>query len=132
MKQGHLIIGGMVATFVAVQGWFPPSLAHDKPDIAKGKKVFEQNCAACHGMKGTGDGPARKALTPKPRNFTKEAFKFGSTLEALTKTVESGSPGTAMVGWKGSLKPDQIQNVVGYVRTLIPKENLDKGPGTCQ
>ena len=59
-------------------------------DAKKGKQVFEQTCASCHGMKGMGDGPAGAALTPKARNFAKEKFKFGSTVAALTRTIENG------------------------------------------
>ncbi|MCZ7582047.1 MAG: c-type cytochrome [Deltaproteobacteria bacterium] len=38
-------------------------------DAAKGKAVYLQYCAACHGESGKGDGPAGAALNPKPRNF---------------------------------------------------------------
>ena len=45
-----------------------------RPSIAEGKKTFQTYCAACHGEKGKGDGPAAAALTPKPRNYTDTAF----------------------------------------------------------
>lgn len=113
----------LTALFV-VQAW----AAGKGGDPKKGKKMFETTCATCHGVKGLGDGPAGMALTPKARNFANDKFKFGSTVANLTHTIETGSPGTAMVGWKGTLKPDQIADVVAYVRTLIPKKNLDKPP----
>ena len=137
MKQSKtltiLMTGMALAGMLAVQGIVSYSEAAapkaSKGNPAKGKKVFEMTCASCHGMKGLGDGPAGMALNPKPRNFAHDKFKFGTTVAALTHTVETGSAGTAMVGWKGTLKPDQIADVVAYIRTFIPKANLDKAAG---
>jgi mono/diheme cytochrome c family protein len=38
-----------------------------------GKAMFQGYCAPCHGMSGKGDGPAAKALAPKPANLTEFA-----------------------------------------------------------
>lgn len=35
-----------------------------------GKKQYESNCAACHGMKGAGDGPYKPFLTKSPSDLT--------------------------------------------------------------
>ena len=34
--------------------------------LANGKKIFENNCAVCHGVKGNGDGPMAKQFDPSP------------------------------------------------------------------
>lgn len=70
-------------------------------DTEKGKELFTQNgCAGCHGETGLGDGPAGQALNPKPRNFTHTSeYKQGSSVEDITKTIETGIPGTAMVAY---------------------------------
>lgn len=123
-----LATGGALAVLLTSQAMVATSEAAGKGDPAKGKKVYTNTCAACHGATGAGNGPAGMALNPKPRNFTKEKFKQGSTEAALTRTIENGVPGTPMVAWKSTLKPDDIKNVVAYVRSLIPKANLDKPP----
>ncbi|RJP57860.1 MAG: cytochrome c, partial [Ignavibacteriales bacterium] len=38
--------------------------------IAKGKELYQQSCASCHGNNGLGDGAAGVALNPPPRNLT--------------------------------------------------------------
>jgi mono/diheme cytochrome c family protein len=38
-----------------------------KAAVERGRGMFEQYCAACHGKGGTGDGPAAAAMTTKPR-----------------------------------------------------------------
>lgn len=39
-----------------------------------GKVMFENYCAACHGMTGKGDGPAASALKVKPTDLTMLSF----------------------------------------------------------
>ena len=40
--------------------------------IARGHDLFLENCAACHGQQGRGDGPATQSLTTKPADLTAE------------------------------------------------------------
>jgi mono/diheme cytochrome c family protein len=39
-----------------------------------GKAVYDQHCAACHGINGDGKGPASVWLFPRPRNFSAGFF----------------------------------------------------------
>ena len=70
-----------------------------KEVLEKGKASFALNCAACHGEKGNGDGPAAAALNPKPRNYTSDKFKNGETPDDVFKTLGAGLPNTAMVAF---------------------------------
>jgi mono/diheme cytochrome c family protein len=65
----------------------PPST----PDsIIRGKIVYGDNCTACHGPNGEGDGPAGKYLIPHPRNLRKDPFKFGDSADDIFKTITNG------------------------------------------
>ncbi|HTP42353.1 MAG TPA: cytochrome c [Nitrospiria bacterium] len=86
-------------------------------DAAKGKAVYDKHCAICHGAAGKGNGPASSMMNPKPADFTSEPVKKKSD-EQLLKAIESGLPGTPMAPWKGSLTPEQIQDVLAYVRAF--------------
>jgi mono/diheme cytochrome c family protein len=86
-------------------------------DAAKGKTIYERHCVTCHGAQGKGDGPAGKFMNPKPANFTSPESMKKSDAELL-KTIESGKPGTPMAAWKGTLSPEQMQDVLAYVRSL--------------
>ncbi len=67
------------------------------PDLGEGSRLFAQNCTACHGAAGRGDGPAALALTPRPANFHSEAVMARLTPFKAFNVVRFGVKGTAMV-----------------------------------
>lgn len=93
MDRRALIVAGCLAAGAAFAA--PPKPTAQLLD--QGKTAFTTNCAACHGDKGDGTGPAAVALTPKPRNFATEQFKQGTKPEEIFKTLQTGVPGSAMV-----------------------------------
>ena len=54
------------------------------------KQMFATVCATCHGMDGTGNGPAASTLNPKPRNYTDAAWQASVTDDELRKTILKG------------------------------------------
>ncbi len=70
--------------------------------LNEGKKIFEQACAACHGSKGDGKGPASAGLTPPPTDFQKPLREWPNTkgnLEKVFEVISKGIPGSAMIAW---------------------------------
>lgn len=101
--------------FAAIQG---------DPDLMKrvqlaGRTLFEDNCAACHGVKATG-GPGFPNLSAK-------SWLWGGTPDKIAETIRIGinstNEGTRIsqmtaFGRDGVLNATQIANVVAYVRSL--------------
>ena len=91
-------------------------------DAAKGKPVFDQYCMACHGTDGKGDGPAGKALNPKPRDFHDKSLMASMTDEHIYKVVKDGGASMGksplMTPWKGTLTDQQIRDVAAYVKSF--------------
>ena len=83
---------------------------------AAGAVLFKNNCVACHGEQGHGDGPAGLALDPKPKDLPDLAAAVGD--DYLFWRVSVGKLGTSMVGWKGILTDEQIWQVVTFIRSL--------------
>jgi cytochrome c oxidase cbb3-type subunit III len=86
---------------------------------ARGKTVFGDNCAPCHGS-----GAAGAKGYP---NLNDDDWLWGGTLDQIMQTIQygvrSGHPKThesAMLafGKEGVLKPEQIVTVANYVRSL--------------
>jgi high-affinity iron transporter len=92
--------------------------------IATGKATYEGSaagCFACHGLTGEGNGPVAFALKPPPRNFTRDPFKAGDTVEQIFATITNGLPSTAMVGFP-KLSDDQRWALAYYVLNFRPRK----------
>ena len=77
--------------------------------MARGKNLFAQSCATCHGPDGKGDGPGGMGLNPKPRNFTeKAAWKNGTRVEEIYKTLDEGIKGSSMASYNYLSKKDRM------------------------
>lgn len=113
MKKSGQIMAVVVIYAAVLSG--PVSAGGGDP--AKGRAVFDRNCAACHGPKGKGDGPTGAMLVPKPTDLTGAATAKKSDTDLLT-IIENGKPPTAMTGWKGRLSDGEIRDVLAYVRSL--------------
>ncbi|MFI5396925.1 MAG: c-type cytochrome [Candidatus Binatia bacterium] len=97
----------------------PKTVLTASPELLKrGKSLFEQNCTACHGPKGQGNGPACTTLNPRPRNFTQsEGWKNGYKLVAIYKTLGAGIKGTGMAAYDYLGARDRMA-LAHYVQSL--------------
>ena len=88
-------------------------------DAGSGRAVFVTNCATCHGEGGQGNGPAAVGLEPPPADLSDGTWTTGDgSLAAIRNVIENGSPGTAMIAWKGTLTDGQIASAAGFVHSL--------------
>lgn len=70
--------------------------------LAKGKKLYEQNCTTCHGPKGDGKGQLGTALKPAPTNFIQPLKEWPVTKGTASKVfdvITKGIPNSSMVKW---------------------------------
>ena len=90
-----------------------------KPDLAAGKKLFEQNCSVCHGLDG-GGGRGPSLHTPK--------LKHASDEKSLRALIDNGIPPDMPAAW--FLSEDENASVAAYVLTLgnIPPEKVPGDP----
>ena len=87
--------------------------------IAAGKKLYDAQCVTCHGATGKGDGKmAAQIPDPKPSDLTDADWKHGSSDGEIFTVIKDGAKGTGMRGYGARMKPDDMWNVVNYVRTL--------------
>lgn len=89
--------------------------------LARGRELYAEDCAACHGADGSGqderpthseDGSVRWA-----RDFTAGILKGGAGAQELTWRVQAGMPGSAMPAF--AYEPSDTAALVAYVRSLI-------------
>ncbi len=92
-RGAHALASGLLAAYGVAAA--PAQL----PDVAAGKALYAQQCAACHGATGRGDGPEGTALVPPPIAFTDADRAAQRSPLALFEAISRGVPGTAMVGY---------------------------------
>jgi cytochrome c len=113
-----LAAGGVLAfagTVLAQSSTKKPSAAATVEAVKRGKTVFQEKCALCH--YDTSDqkkiGPGLKGLS-KRGTFTVNGNKI--TDDSLKTWIENGDQ--LMPPFKDVLEPDQIKDVIAYVKTL--------------
>jgi len=95
-------------------------VAANAGSIAAGKKLYDTQCASCHGPAGKGDGKGGALLKPLPANFTDDEWKHGSTDGDLFTTIRDGVKQTGMAAYGARIPTRDIWNLVNYLRTLGP------------
>jgi mono/diheme cytochrome c family protein len=87
--------------------------------LKQGDRIFQQNCAACHGAHGEGNGPASATLSPAPANFKLKQPNPDYLLQVLTE----GIPRTAMPSWSQQIPDSDRKALASFVRSLFdPRE----------
>ena len=79
----------------------------------KSAATYKAKCVACHGADGKGDTPAGKST--KVRSFA-DAEVVKASDDDLAGIIEKGKG--KMPGYGKSMKPDDIKNMVAYIRSL--------------
>ena len=73
------------------------SLPSELLPIQQVKQLYQQNCSACHGAMGQGDGTLAASLDPTPTNFTDKERAMNRSVIGLYDAITNGIEGTAMV-----------------------------------
>lgn len=107
--------------------------------VTEGQRIYEERCAACHGLAGDGAGPAAEHLFVKPRDFTRDEYKIKSTIgdefpsrEDLIRVITEGMPGSSMPGWAGVLTSAQTGAVADYIQQNFGRFFAQEGYGATR
>ena len=86
------------------------ALATDSAALSDGRQTFTTYCAACHRADGGGQiGP----------NLTDDSWIHGGGLVEIRATINDGVLAKGMPEWGKVLKPDQVNAVTAYVKSLV-------------
>ena len=97
------------------------------PDVQRGARLYAENCAACHGLQGRGDGRAARGLDPPPSNFHDEARMASRSVYGLYNTVTLGVSGTAMVPFRQLSEQDRWALAFFVSAIGTPQARRDQG-----
>ena len=113
MRQWSYI--GCLLILFATVGTIAAQASSAAPDVPKGKALYQEHCATCHGRSGRGDGYTK--LVPPVADLTSPAIQEKLD-EDMIKSIHEGRPNTAMGSWRFTLSKQDIADVVAYLRTL--------------
>lgn len=80
---------------------------------ARGRTLYAQNCAGCHGVNGDGQGPAAVGLMPRPSPLRVHRY----SAEGLAQWMWNGVAGSAMPAWR-DLSATDLASLIVYVQSL--------------
>ena len=84
------------------------------PNARSGRALFAENCAACHGETGRGDGPTAASLPGPPTAFADPNAVWERSPAELFHTAKFGRIEKLMPPWSNRLNDGQIWNAVAY------------------
>lgn len=90
--------------------------------LAKGRALYEEHCARCHGGDGLGRGEAGMGLSPSPALLA-YMIQMPMTIDSylLWSIAEGGEAfGTAMPAFKDELRRKEIWQIVAFMRAGFP------------
>jgi copper transport protein len=94
----------------------------DVESVAIGQELFNENCIACHGPEGRGNGPTAQSLSPPPADFA-AGHTATHTDGDLYFWILQGIEDTAMPAFESQLTEEQAWHLVNYVRRLSVRDD---------
>jgi mono/diheme cytochrome c family protein len=103
-----------------------PTATGDLPPGVEARETFTQVCSQCHGLDGTGTGPASEMLDPKPRNYTDPKWQASVSDDDIEKIILLGGQA---VGKSASMpaqpqlktRPEVVHDLVKIIRGFAKK-----------
>jgi mono/diheme cytochrome c family protein len=113
MKKLFLRLLASRRIFVCLAALALPAGVYAQSDVAK---IYKANCILCHAADGSGNSPSGKALGAKDLASAEVQKKSdGEIAELITKGKGK------MPAFGAKLKPDDIKQLVAYIRAMPKK-----------
>lgn len=97
------------------------------PDLKLGAKLFQAQCASCHGSLGRGDGPLAASLNPPPIALTGHDRAKERSLFSLHQIITQGVKGTSMPAF-AQLSDDE-RWALAFFAASLPYSDADREAG---
>ena len=100
----------------------------DLNSVARGARLFQENCAQCHGPQAQGHPDWQRAreegyAAAPPLNGTGTDVKL--TRERMVEVIRKGAKRMdvmVMPAWKGRVDDDQIMDIISWYQALWPAD----------
>ena len=118
-----------VIGYLAVQGledfkYYEPWTSQEftNASVDRGKTLYKEYCAQCHGFTGKGDGPAASGIEPKPAVHANIPFDK-LPMDYLYNVINHGGPALGkspnMPYWGLTIGQQGVADVIAYLRVTF-------------
>lgn len=138
-RYAGVLLGLLILAMVAWRMWTPAPvytvvLQPDDPAvIARGRVIYSQHCASCHGVRGEGQPNWRErgldGLLPAPPHdpsghtwHHSDAQLFDITKLGLARIIQQPDYKTSMPVYEGVLSDEDIVAVLSWIKAQWPAE----------
>jgi cytochrome c oxidase cbb3-type subunit II len=83
----------------------------------RGRVLFREHCALCHGVNGDGRGERREGFALPPQDFTSSKWRRRTTPRRVFFALREGKRGTAMPSWR-TLDDASLWDLTAYVLSI--------------
>jgi high-affinity iron transporter len=86
----------------------------------RGRRLFLEYCAICHGERADGHGRRRQSLSGPPADFSDPSWSSRTPPQSTFAIIRGGVRGTSMPAWK-VLAEDQTWDLVAYLHSVAER-----------
>jgi putative copper resistance protein D len=97
------------------------TVPYQAASIGIGLRLYQDNCAICHGVNGRGDGPVGRQLRRRPADLT-APHTAAHTVGDLFWWISHGIRGSAMPGFEDRVSETERWDLINFLRTLSAAE----------
>jgi len=83
----------------------------------RGRVLFREHCALCHGVAGDGRGERREGFARPPQDFTSSEWRRRTTARRVFFALREGKRGTAMPSWR-ALDDASLWDLTAHVLSI--------------
>lgn len=88
------------------------------PDLASAGQIYKEQCAACHGVMGEGNGVLAPKMNLKPQGFKALLEGSATPFRFLNVLLVGGRPATVMPSFKEKHELEMLWSLAFYVASL--------------
>jgi mono/diheme cytochrome c family protein len=85
--------------------------------IRRGRALYVEHCALCHGVHADGRGVRREGLSTSPRDFTDVRWRDRFSPRRTFWILREGKPNTPMPSWR-ALAEDELWDLTAYILSV--------------